>query len=100
MIDASIVIEFYQNGSLNHLSGFNDFYNVGDDFFDILSSIPYNHSIVFTNWVDTTNFPVIYGSGIFFGCLDGRFRLVIYITTQHKIYIGKYVVDDKKIIWG
>lgn len=44
-------------------------------------------SINFTNWVDNTNFPEIYGSGIIFKCKDPRNLFVLYVANNgHHVY--------------
>ncbi len=51
----------------------------------------------FTNWTDTTNFPVQYGSGIVLPAKDSRNRYIIY-TASSGIYYGYYYIDNG-VVW-
>ena len=84
--------------AIDNLGGFPTFVPVDEIFFDFLNSCSNNTSVAFSNWTDNTNFPELYGSGIFFACADPSIRIVIYIT-GNKMHFGKYLVLSKTISW-
>jgi len=55
----------------------------------------------FTNWTDHTNFPELFGSGVFMPCGDNRCNNIIYVTSPlpihthfpRKIFVGHVFTD-------
>ena len=56
-----------------------------------------NH-IHFTNWVDNTDFPALYGSGIILSCADASNFRILYMTTN-KMWVGAYNTNTSAITW-
>lgn len=52
-----------------------------------------NEIVIFTNWSDDANFPLLYGSGIMLPVLDAAIRFFLY-TRGNATYSGTYKFNE------
>ena len=71
--------------------------NISENF-TFANLIAKNTITFFTNWNDTTNFPVKYGSGVLIPYFDSRYRMIIY-AMQGNLYLGYVTVSTASVSW-
>ena len=71
------------------------------EIFDYLNDTSSVKNFYFTNWVDSTNFPFVFGSGMVFCGLDARLKYVIYFV-ENGIFFAFYKTDEgkKTLTWN